>query len=525
MLTEIETEKWDGCYESGRGDLFTRESNRHPAKMAVGLCFRIFDHGEKMGYWKKGDLVLDPMAGIFTTGIVGATLGYQVIGIELEQHFLDLAWQNIEFAEKKFHPQGRCIILPGDARDLSKCGLFQGAINSPPYADQAMGSAVCFKARKLYRDGKITEALAVLHEQEQHEIKMGWARAPRSDENLLNRLREDATVGYSGAVASPPYAECLGHGPDTHPERTHSPQPSNSYDAAVGSPPYADQQLTPDAHFRSAREPNRPEARNNGRRRYDAAINSPPYLMPEGGGKAIASMAHYLDPGLANRQYVPEQFSKDGAQIGNLRDPKGDIDAVLSSPPWEDQQRGGNPKSAWSDTTKASEIASQNSRQGPKNRHSASPEAIRAQMERDDLRVYGSSEGQIGNSNGETYLSAMLQVYRQLWLVLKPAGVVALVTKNPVKNKQIRRLDLDTIALMEKAGFELIEHKYAMLAETMQHGHLFGGQETRKRERKSFFKRLYEKKNPHLSVDFEDVLYFRKLDIGWRERHGAGENK
>lgn len=486
----LRPEKWQGCYESGRGDLFTKESNRHPAKMAVGLCYRIFLHGEQMGYWKKGDVILDPMAGIFTTGIVGGTLGYQVIGIELEEHFQELAWQNIQFADSKFHALGRCIILPGDARDLSKVGLVQGAINSPPYSDQAMASQVCFKARKLYREGKVAEALEVLRKQEAHEIEMGWARAPRSEEQLLERLR----------------------GPDTHPERTHSPQPSNSYDAAVASPPYADQQITPDSHFRSAREPNRPEARSNGRRRYnaaiaDGAINSPPYssLDKRPGRDLKPELIHHTEGGF--RGYP----KGNGLQIGNLRDPKGDIDGVLSSPPWEDQQRGGNPSEAWSNPTKAAEILSQNSRQGPRTRHSASPEAIRAQMERDNLCVYGSSEGQIGNSNGETYLSAMLLVYRQLWLVLKPAGVVALVTKNPVKNKQIRRLDLDTIALMEKAGFVLIEHKCAMLAETMQHGHLFGGQETRKRERKSFFKRLYEKKNPHLSVDFEDVLFFRKV--------------
>ena len=120
MLTEeqrgaLVTDRWTGCYESGRGDLFTKESNRHPAKMAVGLCFRIFEHGEKMGYWKKGDLVLDPMAGIFTTGIVGATLGYQVIGIELEPHFIEMALANIAFAEKKFHPLGLCGIWQGDA--------------------------------------------------------------------------------------------------------------------------------------------------------------------------------------------------------------------------------------------------------------------------------------------------------------------------------------------------------------------------------------------------------------------------
>src|SRR6266403_2706729 len=137
MLTEeqIVADKWTNCYESGRGDLFTKESNRHPAKMAVGLCFRIFEHGEKMGYWKKGDYILDPMAGVLTTGIVGACLGYKVLGLELETHFIEMARANIKFASKKFHPLGACEIWHGDARKLSESIFPQAVVSSPPYAD------------------------------------------------------------------------------------------------------------------------------------------------------------------------------------------------------------------------------------------------------------------------------------------------------------------------------------------------------------------------------------------------------
>ena len=54
----------------------------------------------------------------------------------------------------------------------------------------------------------------------------------------------------------------------------------------------------------------------------------------------------------------------------------------------------------------------------------------------------------------------------------------------------------------------------AMLAdpETVQHGMFEGTTVTHRRERKSFFKRLHEKKYPHLRVDHEDVLWFRKGD-------------
>jgi tRNA G10 N-methylase Trm11 len=538
-------ERWTGCYESSRGDIFTKESNRHPAKMAVGLCYRIFQHGEEMGYWKKGDVILDPMAGIGTTLVVGATLGYRTIGVELERHFVELCEQNIQFSENFWHTMGFAVVIQGDARFLPECvlspELTNGLVTSPPYADMGMASAICGKARKLYRDGKVDEALAVLREQEEKEIAAGWTRSPRSEEFLLTQLKNDAEW-------------------------------ANGYSGAVSSPPYADSDLTVGGHFRSRREPEAAAVSSNDHagysgidsekekklsgvnaqhkipQRYDGVVNSPPFLMPAGGGKGIAKTGHRFDPGLANRQYVPEQFSKNGAQIGNLKDPKGDIDAVLSSPPYQDQMsaaraRGRGPTGDKLIAQKKIEhnkmgdgpdqIGNLHSKDGDLDAVLSSPPyatrmdgggiAKKGQFkpytnEPSDTWHTQRNPANIGNlmdekhrDGRESYLSAMLKVYEQMYAVLKPAGVVALVTKNPVKDKQIRRLDLDTIALMEHAGFLLIEHKCAMLCDEVQHGHLFGGDEIKRRQRKSFFKRLYEKKFPELAVDFEDVTFYRKV--------------
>ncbi|MCI0402043.1 MAG: hypothetical protein L0212_00785, partial [Acidobacteria bacterium] len=155
----ISEENWYGCY-GPRGDLFLPESNVHPAKMAVGLCYRIFEHGRQRGYWQPGDVVLDPMAGIFTTGIVGASLGYRVVGVELEQHFLALARKNIEaaFAIGPYYTQRLLpraapapVLLGGDARRLAAIlkenywfldgwqqaldSTAAAAVTSPPYVD------------------------------------------------------------------------------------------------------------------------------------------------------------------------------------------------------------------------------------------------------------------------------------------------------------------------------------------------------------------------------------------------------
>ena len=66
-----------------------------------------------------------------------------------------------------------------------------------------------------------------------------------------------------------------------------------------------------------------------------------------------------------------------------------------------------------------------------------------------------------------------------------------LITKNFIRNKQIVRLDLDTIKLCEQAGFILEDRWY------------------RKMQSYSFWVTLYYKKYG-LRVEYEDILVFRK---------------
>jgi hypothetical protein len=74
-------------------------------------------------------------------------------------------------------------------------------------------------------------------------------------------------------------------------------------------------------------------------------------------------------------------------------------------------------------------------------------------------------EGQIGVAKGETYASMCRDVYR----ALHSAGIptVVLVTKNPVKDQKLKRLDLLTIRLMEEAGYQLMARRRAYLWQTV----------------------------------------------------------
>lgn len=90
----------------------------------------------------------------------------------------------------------------------------------------------------------------------------------------------------------------------------------------------------------------------------------------------------------------------------------------------------------------------------------------------------------------------MFLVYRQCWKVLKPEGLLILVVKNFIRNKQIVRLDLDTIKLCEQAGFSFVERHYRKLTQM------------------SFWRTIYHQKYPEVEkLDKEDILIFKKEEI------------
>lgn len=219
-------------------------------------------------------------------------------------------------------------------------------------------------------------------------------------------------------------------------------------DGAVCSPPYAD---TMGKTEQQGKKCDALRAEKGIRdHRYSGAVSSPPYstaALSDGGGIAKRGYGPDGKDKVGDRTYQKRTHGSNAAQVGNLKDPVGDND-----------------------------------------------------------------EAQIGNKNAGTYLSAMLQVYRELHAILKPGGVCCLVTKNPIKNGEIRRLDEDTIRLMEAAGFTLIERVRAMLTEELGEQMTMDGGSTRiRREHKSFFKRLHDRKRPDLAVDHEDVMFFRSV--------------
>jgi len=171
----------------------------------------------------------------------------------------------------------------------------------------------------------------------------------------------------------------------------------------------------------------------------------------------------------ALRRRLAQQDGGYGAGAGNIGNlPYGSIDAVITSPPYE--EGGGHGRGQRTDIVTEKAIYTKGA------------------------GMYSENKENIGEMRGSSYLSAMLEVYQGCWRVLKPQGLMVLVTKNFIRNKQEIRLDLDTIKLCEQAGFELIERHY------------------RKLINQSFWRTIYQQKYPDAPVlDKEDILVFRKL--------------
>ena len=127
---------------------------------------------------------------------------------------------------------------------------------------------------------------------------------------------------------------------------------------------------------------------------------------------------------------------------------------------------------------------------------------------------YGTSPAQLGNTAGDTFWSASSQIMFELSAILPPGAVCAWVLKAYVSKKAIVPFPDQWRALCEQHGFRLVEEIHASLVEDhgTQEG-LFGDSTQVTTEKKSFFRRLAEKKGSP-RIDHETVLIMQKAGAG-----------
>ena len=218
----------------------------------------------------------------------------------------------------------------------------------------------------------------------------------------------------------------------------------------------------------------------------DKIITSPPFGEAQSGGgiaqKGYQGSRHSPTDLAGKRSYMPENTGNDPGNIQRL--PYGSIDAVISSPPYHDNKSDWDRKShaalEGEETAYSDEVGAQN-RMNIGNIH---------YYDKGDALSHKYSRAKEGD---ETYLSAMLLVYQNCHSVLKDSGLLIIVTKNFIRNKQQVRLDLDTIKLCEQAGFNFQDRWYRELAN------------------QSFWRTIYHQKYPDVEpIKYEDVLIFKK---------------
>jgi DNA modification methylase len=104
---------------------------KHGATFSVALAERAI----RM-YTKKGDLVLDPFLGVGTTLVAARNLGRRGIGMEIYEHFVNLAKEVL--SQQKLTGGFEQKVILGDCRDLLKWiepNSVQLTFTSPPYAN------------------------------------------------------------------------------------------------------------------------------------------------------------------------------------------------------------------------------------------------------------------------------------------------------------------------------------------------------------------------------------------------------
>jgi len=110
-----------------------------------------------------------------------------------------------------------------------------------------------------------------------------------------------------------------------------------------------------------------------------------------------------------------------------------------------------------------------------------------------------------------TFWSAARAILLQCHAVLAPGGVAIWVLKAFVRDKAIVDFPGQWRSLCESCGFETVEVIRAWLVEDRGAQFALDGELVDKKiKRASFFRRLHEKKYPHLAINWEIVLITRK---------------
>jgi len=276
-------------------------------------------------------------------------------------------------------------------------------------------------------------------------------------------MKTHLSKGQGVGITSPPYAEAI----------------SNKKRARSGGIAMREMKKGNTSHFSITMDGYSDNEENIGNLKDSgiASITSPPYIdSPLYDSKKTRPRPN--DEKFKGQLPAGTGYSGDKKNIGNLKDSM----SAITSPPYGFDASGTG-------------ITSKNN----KSYDEENPNYA--------MKGYAGGEKNIGNYSNQSYQQAMLQVYQGLF----DAGIspVITITKNPTKNKQLKRLDIETIELLERAGYKIADYHRAILWQEEEQQTLDGDNFKEFSGRLSFFKRLSLERG-NVAAKWEDIIIAKR---------------
>jgi DNA modification methylase len=522
---------------------FPKEAVAHPAKANLNLINFLIEK-----FTKPGSIVLDPMAGTYSTCVLAALSGRIGIGVDIEDKFYQWGLKAKEIVEKTstLTAKGEIIVLKGDARKLSELlSKIQPStiITSPPYLRSA-------------------ESGAGVNMQREGDVRIGCSTVGRmvTHPDAIDNTREYGSI--DAVITSPPYltdnvkkdseefwrrvhelGKRWSSKPPAGTEKKQMTSPDNianlplgSVDTIITSPPYSDaisRQGGPvdvkgvGISTITAREYSSSSENigNLPHGKIDTIITSPPYTNAAAENPNVVKLQEkgWIKGGDMTK-FLPSNLSEDN--IGRL--PLGNIDTIITSPPFAHESTASKPTKLELE----GKFRMGHSREVPYtdedyrewNKHvegnigkrklfirvPCSPEEAQFHDTRPERKgtiwewtkeVEATPEviekiQKLKNEKkgrSETYLEAMLKVYSECLKVLKPNGLMIVVVKPFQRNFKVVDLPHHTYILLSRCGF-ILEKLYKL-----------------RLKQQSFWRILIYKKHPELPrIMHEWILVCRK---------------
>ena len=305
------------------------------------------------------------------------------------------------------------------------------------------------------------------------------------------RLRA-VLAGADGCISSPPYAESVDG------DRKRSDEPSWANRPAEFKTPGRGA-----IHDGYGKTLGQVGALREGD--FAAALGSPPYVESVHDGNRIDPAKLTGNPAGPNSQAFAQGYGSAPGQIGRMAE--GEFQGCVSSPPYAKSMDTIEDADARAARTDGFECGQKNLRYG-QNPHtflSRDPSGL----DNAARRKVADENPQLGQVREETYWQAVAAIYAEVFALLRPGGHIALICKDYVRDKQRQPLCDRTWALLQHVGFLPVTRVYAMLGRKWKEEMLSGETVEREKSRKSFFRRLAERKGSP-RIDWEEVLVMQK---------------